>query len=107
MNPEKLRVINENIRAEIRRNGDALFHLQKELDEVTNAATQYINTPLGTLREIRVRSVQRIINILLEELEYLTHQQLVYDEGQTEDKTDEGGGGGGAPDDNDSRAGRV
>lgn len=106
MNPEKLRVINENIRAEIRRNGDALFHYKKELDEITNAVKQYRDTPLGTLREIRVGSVQRIINILLEELEYLKHQQLVYDEGQTEDKTDEGGGGG-APDDNDSRAGRV
>ena len=91
MNPEKLRVINENIGAEIRRNGNSLFHYKKELDEVANATTQYIDTPLGTLREIRLRSVQRIINILLEELEYLKHQQLVY-EGQTENKPDEGGG---------------
>lgn len=105
MNPEKLRVIKENIAAEIKRNGDSLFHLNRELAEVTKAATQYIGTPLGTLREIRVRSVQQIINIHLVELEYLKHQQLLY-EGQTENKTDEAGGGGTHPADDDG-TGRV
>lgn len=90
MNPEKVRVLQEAIGAEITRTNSYVAHYRKELKQVEGSAEHHINTAMGTLRETRVRSVRAIINILLEELEHLNHQQLVHGK---KAETDERGGG--------------
>ena len=84
MNPEQRRVVNENIAAAIRMNASQIAHYTNERKGAMSESLHYAGKPLGTLRGLRADSVNKIINILLEELEHLKLLQLVY--------SDNGGG---------------